>query len=102
MSARESWGAIEHHKVRWVRDGLGIAHAVKQSEGVHCSAYCRKYVRGEWFIVGKGELIPSQCPVCCDRLERPVVLASGPQVPSVVLMGRGVQNELRRRAKGRD
>lgn len=102
MGDRKPNGSVEHHRVRWVRDESGVAHAVRQSEGEHCSAYCRRYVKGEWFVVVHGDSVRDKCRWCCDKLDHPIALSSGPPIPRVVLLGHGVQDELRRRAKGRD
>lgn len=102
MNHSKMFGSISQVKRRWVRDGSGTAHAVRQSDGDHHACFCRKFVKGSSFPVAAwGPTLQAKCHECCHRLEHPTVSGDGPPVPAAILKGRGVQAELGRQRKGR-
>ena len=104
--------SIGFYERDWVRDDQGFAHAIRQTEWPHHSAYCGKYLKGEFvpsdefaerFGYGGSERRPARrCPECCDRLSRVIPATAedddrGP--PRCVILGRGVEREVGRRGK---
>ncbi len=88
---------VESPRRLWVRSSDGVAHSVRESDGDHHGALCRKYVRGKSFSCHLSYL-GDVCQACLDRLDRPVIEGKTEAAPQAVARGRGVRtlNDTRR------
>lgn len=94
MPKNKEFGFVRQERdFEWIRDEQGIAHAIRQSEGVHHSAFCCKYLKGDPAYVGA--TVFQKCRECWARISG-IGLAEALDRPAqCVLRGHGIQTRRR-------
>lgn len=88
MSGKANGFVRRETDLDWVRDENGVAHAIRQSEWPHHTAFCCKYVRGDY--IQPCQNVYGKCLECWKRAVQCIVPEGDEKPAQCLVRGHGL------------